>query len=224
LFRPELVDQVSAAKETFARITQGHALTFAAFRQVPWHYHGLLALESSQVTMRTPYVDNELVKALYRAPTCTLKNNDLRVGLIGDGSPDLRKIRTDLGFAGRGGRLAAEFSSRLHRFTMRTEYAYDYGMPQWVAQIDHRLSSLHLERLFLGRHKFTHFRVWYRDTLSRYVREMLLDPRTLSRPYIQSDTLQRMVNSHLKGDGNYTTAIHKVLTIEHLHRLFLDPK
>lgn len=224
LFRPELLDQVSAANGTYARIAQGHALTFAAFRQVPWHYHGLLALESSQVTMRTPYVDNELVKALYRAPACTLKNNDLRVALIGDGSPDLRKIRTDLGFAGNGGRLASELSPRFHRFTMRTEYAYDYGMPQWVAQIDHRLSSLRLERLFLGRHKFTHFRVWYRDALSRYVREVLLDPRTLSRPYLQSDSLQRMVNSHLKGDGNYTTAIHKVLTIEHLHRLFLDPK
>jgi len=31
-----------------------------------------------------------------------------------------------------------------------------------------------------------------------------------------------MVKSHLRGDGNYTTVIHKVLTMEILHRLFLD--
>ena len=50
-------------------------------------------------------------------------------------------------------------------FTFKAEYAYDYGMPQWVARIDHVLSPLHLERLFLGRHKYAHYRVWYRDVL-----------------------------------------------------------
>src|SRR5713101_1207533 len=83
-------------------------------------------------------------------------------------------------------------------FTFRAEYAYDYGMPQWVARIDNALSWLHLERLFLGRHKFNHFRVWYRDVLSEYVREMLLDPLTLSRPYIHRNGLETMVRGHLK--------------------------
>jgi asparagine synthase (glutamine-hydrolysing) len=222
LFRPEFLAQVAAAGEAYGRIAEGHALTVAAFRQAPWHYHGLLALESSQVAMRTPYIDNELVRALFRAPAATLANNDMRVRLIGDGSPELRKIRTDLGFAGGGGRLAAEVSRRFHRFTMSTEYAYDYGMPQWVAGIDHRLSFLHLERIFLGRHKFTHFRVWYRDALANYVREMLLDSRTLSRPYLERDMVEKVVKGHLKGDRNHTTAIHKILTLEHFHRLFID--
>ena len=34
--------------------------------------------------------------------------------------------------------------------------------------------------------------------------------------------LEAMVRGHLKGDRNYTTEIHKVLTLEILHRLFLD--
>jgi asparagine synthase (glutamine-hydrolysing) len=91
-----------------------------------------------------------------------------------------------------------------------------------VAQIDHLLSPLHLERLFLGRHKFYHFRVWYRDALSKYVQEMLLDPRTLSRPYLERNGVERIVQGHIKGSRNYTTEIHKVLTLELLHRLFLD--
>jgi len=222
LFSSDLLAEIARADETYARISHGNALTFAAFRQAPWYHQGLLSLESSQLTMRTPYVDNELVQVLFRAPAPTLTNNDLRERLIGEGSPDLRKIRTDLGFAGKGGRLAAELSPRIHRFTMRAEYAYDYGMPQWLARIDHRLSSLHIERVFLGRHKFTHFRVWYRDALSNYVREMLLDSRTLSRPYLQASTVKAIVNSHLKGDRNYTAEIHTILTLEHLHRLFFD--
>jgi len=224
LFSSEFLDQVTAAGQTYAKIADGHALTFAVFRQVPWHYYGLLALESSQLTMRTPFIDNELVRALFRAPGNTLTNNNLRVRLIGDGNPNLQRIRTDLGFAGRGGMIATELSSRFHRFTMRAEYAYDYGMPQGVARIDHWLSPLRLERIFLGRHKFTHFRVWYRDALASYVKEMLLDSRTLSRPYLLRRNVEGIVQEHVRGVRNYTSAIHSLLTLEHLHRLFLDPQ
>jgi len=95
-------------------------------------------------------------------------------------------------------------------------------MPQWVSRIDHRLALLHLERLFLGRHKFTHYRVWYRDALSSYVRQMLLDPRTLSRPYLNRRSVEAIVEGHTKGGRNYTTEIHKLLTLELLQRLFFD--
>jgi hypothetical protein len=55
-------------------------------------------------------------------------------------------------------------------------------MPQVATRADHLVSLLHLGRLlFLGRHKYYHFRVWYRDALSRYAREMLLDEPTLAR-------------------------------------------
>ena len=56
------------------------------------------------------------------------------------------------------------------------------------------------------------------------IREMLLDSRALSRPYIEKKTLESIVTGHLKGDRNYTTAIHKLLTLEHLHRLFVDTR
>jgi asparagine synthase (glutamine-hydrolysing) len=221
LFSPELQSHADAARETYQRATEIHPLSFSAFRQVPWFHQGLFALEQSQVAMRSPYLDNELVRTLFRAPAPLLKNNDLRVWMIGEGDPALARIRTDLGFAGRNG-FAGAMAQRYHLFTFKAEYAYDHGMPQRLAQIDHLLAPFHLERLFLGRHKFWHFRIWYRDILSGYVREMLLDPRTLSRPYLQAKTLERTVERHLKGARNYTEDIHKVLSLELLHRLFLD--
>jgi hypothetical protein len=51
---------------------------------------------------------------------------------------------------------------------------------------------------------------------------MLLDERSLSRPYIERKGLEAVVRDHVKGNRNYTTEIHKVLTLEILHRLFLD--
>ena len=104
-------------------------------------------------------------------------NNDVCLRLIAEGDASLLQIRTDRGHAGNSGRLRAEISRGLLEFTFKAEYAYDHGMPQWMARIDHLLSPLHPERLFLGRHKFYHFRVWYRDALAKYVQEMLLDSR-----------------------------------------------
>ena len=99
-------------------------------------------------------------------------------------------------------------SRSLFEFQFKAEYAYDYGMPQWVARVDRPLSRLHLERLFLGRHKFYHFRVWYRDALAGYLQDTLLAPRALSRPYLDRKALEAIVHHHVAGSRNYTIEIH----------------
>jgi len=228
LFRPEFLSYANAAQATYGRQLEGHVLSFIAFRQVPWHHYSLLALEQTQLSLRSPYLDNDLVRTAFRAPGSGVQESDIfedsddSVRLIADGNPTLLRIRTDRGLAGASSRMAAAVKRALLEFTFKAEYAYDYGMPQWIAQIDNSLSWLHLERLFLGRHKFNHYRVWYRDELSSYVREILLDSRTLSRPYLNPDGVRLMVNGHLKGNRNFTTEIHQLLSLELCHRLFLD--
>ena len=111
----------------------------------------------------------------------------------------LATLETDRGLVPFSSSLRAKISNLCQEFTVRAEYAYDYGMPQWLAAVDHIAAPLHLEKLFLGRHKFCHFRVWYRDRLSRYVKDMLLDSRTRARPYLQGACLEEMVRSHTDG-------------------------
>jgi asparagine synthase (glutamine-hydrolysing) len=224
LFRSEFLPYVRQAEATYTALRRQHPVTFAAFRQSPWYHYGILALEKSQLTVRSPFMDNEFVRTVFRAPRDTSTNDHVRLRLIRDGSPVLGRIPSDRGVGGDRGRLFSALSRGWLEFTFKSEYAYDYGMPQWVARIDHLFSALHFERLFLGRHKLLHFRVWYRDQLSDYVRQMLLDPLTLSRPYLEPRSLQSIVQGHLKGDQNYTTQIHKLLTLELLHRLFFDSR
>src|SRR6202035_1223151 len=147
-------------------------------------------------------------------------DNDDCLRLINDGNAALGKIRSDRGLGGKG--PSAVLTRTLLEVTFRAEYEYDYGMRQWVAGIDHLLSPLHLERLFLGRHKYYHFRVWYRDALSKYVQEMLLDSRTLARPYWDRRGVEALVRGHLQNGRNYTREIHMLLTVELIHRLFID--
>ena len=223
LFTAGFMSCIAQAKQTYVSLINVHPLSFSVFRQAPWHHYGLLALEETQLSVRSPYIDNDLVRTVFRAPKVTLSSNDISLRLIQDGNPALSKIPTDRGLTADSGVISA-LRHEYQEFTFKAEYAYDYGMPQWVARADHAFSALRLERLFLGRHKFYHFRVWYRDALANYVREMLLDSRALSRPYIERKTLESIVRGHLKGDRNYTTAIHKLLTVEHLHRLFIDTR
>jgi asparagine synthase (glutamine-hydrolysing) len=222
LFSQEFVSQAHAAQETYRGIIQTHPLSFAAFRQAPWHHYGLLSLEQSQVTLRSPFLDNDFVRTVFRAPDSATTGDDVSLRLIKEGDPALYKIRTDRGLAGDRDPLSSAILRKYLEFTFKAEYAYDHGMPQWVSRIDHAFAPLHLERIFLGRHKFYHFRVWYRDKLAAYIREILFDSRTLSRPYLNRPMVETIVNGHLNGGLNYTSAIHKLLSLELMHRLFID--
>jgi asparagine synthase (glutamine-hydrolysing) len=222
LFTPDVLSAVSEAKQTYAEQRRCHPVTFAAFRQSPWYHFGILSTEKSQLTVRSPFLDNDYVRTVYRAPKSESAGEDLRPRLIQDGNQELAKLRSDRGVGGNGGKLTAAVTRAYLEFTFKAEYAYDYGMPQSVSRIDHFFSALRLERLFLGRHKLLHFRVWYRDQLADYVRQMLLDPLTLSRPFLNKGTIEAIVKGHLEEGRNYTTAIHKLISLELLQRLFLD--
>jgi asparagine synthase (glutamine-hydrolysing) len=223
LFSADFSPYLDKAASTYAEARKQHPVTFAAFIQSPWYHYGILAIEKSQITVRSPFMDNEFVRTVYRAPQDASQGEDVRLRLISGGSAALAKIPSDRGVTSHGGPLAT-LSRASREFTFKSEYAYDYGMPAGVARVDHFFSGLHLERIFLGRHKLTHFRVWYRDQLARYVREILLDPRALGRPYLQKAVLEMVVDGHTRHGRNYTTAIHKLLTLELLHRLFFDAR
>jgi asparagine synthase (glutamine-hydrolysing) len=221
-FNQAYYQQTMATGDAVRKLRSGHALSVAAFGQMPRAFYAMRALEETQLEMRTPFLDLDLLRLLYRSPQQVLSDNRLRVRLIEDGSRELRRIRTDLGFAGIGGPWVEKPFAAFHRFTMRCEWAFDQGMPQWLAGWNSRIAPLHVERLFLGIHKFSHFRIWYQHQLAAYLRTMLLNERTLSRPYVDADGLRRAVEAHLEGKENHTMAFHRILSLEYMHRLFLD--
>lgn len=222
LFTPEFDAQINQAGNTYRQVREGHPISFAAFRQVPWHMHGIVALEQTQVVMRSPFLDNEFVRTVFRSPASVTSSGTVSWRLIADGDRSLLDIPTDRGAGGNRGRVGETVSRAVLECLFKAEYAYDMGMPQWLARVDHALAFCRFERLFLGRHKPFHFRVWYRDALASYLRDMLLDPRSLSRAWANRARLETAVESHIRGDRNYTNELHKVLTLELLHRVLLD--
>lgn len=212
---------MQSAQATFKEILNTHPLSFVVFRQAPWFHYRRLSLEQSQMILRTPFMDNDIVQLMYQAPPEVTKTRDICIRLIRDNNPGLAKIITDRGYLGALNTFSF-FNRSFHELLFKAEYCYDYGMPKWMANVDHTFSFLHFERLFLGRHKFCHFRVWFRDALAGYVKAVLLDQRTLSRQYLNARVVQKMVQGHTRGIRNHTMEIVKLLTIELIERLLIE--
>src|SRR5262249_29745014 len=97
LFRPEFTAHLSEARATYGTLLREHPLSFAVFRQAPWHHFGLLALEQTQLSLRSPFLDNDFVKTVFRAPASACTSDNVCLRLIGDGNEALRRILTDRG-------------------------------------------------------------------------------------------------------------------------------
>jgi asparagine synthase (glutamine-hydrolysing) len=225
LFSHALVQAGAVACDRYRREAGGHRLSFILSRQMPWHHPARLALEQSQLTLRSPYLDHELVRLAYQAPVGQATSPNSALHFIARMHAPLAAIPTDRGLRHRAHRLAAPLArlQQLTReFSFRAEYAWDYGMPQWLAPIDGVLKQLHPDRLFLGRHKFYHFRVWYRDHLAASLKNVLLDRRSLAREHLVPGAVPRLLNEHLSGRCNHTTALHQLLSIELMQRQLIE--
>src|SRR5262249_21789387 len=117
LFSADLLNHVRTAKFTYAALRGAHPVTFAAFRQSPWAHSGVMALEGTQLGVRAPFLDNEFVRTIYRAPRSSAWSGDVRRRLIEEGSPTLARLGTDRGVGPRG--LGAAASRALLEFMFR---------------------------------------------------------------------------------------------------------
>ena len=117
LFDAAAISSTVEAGKAFAEIRANHPVTFAAFSEIPWNLFGRLAAAQTALTLRSPYMDNELVALMYRAPTHTRETNETSRRLIADLSPKLAAIGTDMGY---GGTTPAPLAAikRLHRYVL----------------------------------------------------------------------------------------------------------
>jgi asparagine synthase (glutamine-hydrolysing) len=215
LIHPDFAKPIESAMKTFGQISQCHSLTFSIYKQAPWFYYNRLAVEQSQVIVRTPYMDKDLIALVYRSGRIEKSGKDLARNLIGHGNPALVALPTDTG-------NSTWLWGLVSQFLFKADYCYKSGMPQWLERMHYLSGPFQPEKMIRGIHRFAHSRIWFRNELAPYVKEILLDPRTSRRPYLNKGVVESMVCRHLKGTWNYTDDIEKVLTLELMHRLFID--
>jgi asparagine synthase (glutamine-hydrolysing) len=213
---------INQAMATFDEISRCPDLSFSVFRQAPWYGFGRMAVEQSQVAVRTPFMDNEFLRFMYQVPLSLRTTSDLELYLINEAYPGLLAIPTDRAERGRYGKMASPWAHALTWFIFKADYCYKSGMPQWLEQLHYWLGPMTPEKFIIGRHRFHYYRIWFRNELAPYIKDILLDPLTRQRPYINSRFLEKMIVRHLRGDRNYTDQIEQVLTLELIQRQFIE--
>jgi asparagine synthase (glutamine-hydrolysing) len=196
-----------------------HPVTFAAFREIPWKRFGVLAAGRSQTIFRTPYLDNELVALAYQAPAESRQSRGPALRLVKNSSVDLGNIPTDKGDLGVTGELAVVLRRCFSKATFKLDYLYNEGLPHWLSCLDPLFRTLNSRSVFLGLHKFLHYRNWFRQELGAYVNEILADMRTRRSQFWNPGSLERMAREHIAGRRNYVAEINAALTLEAVERL-----
>jgi asparagine synthase (glutamine-hydrolysing) len=223
--RPSMLQALrdSAAAFDEASRSKSSPLSYTLFEQMPVQGHGRSAIERSQVRMRAPFLRNDVVECLYRAPASARKTSACSEAVIRR-APHLLHVPTDLGLLGRGPAVIGRLRTLHRKGLSRAEYVVSHGAPNWLAVLTASKPGERFERLFLGRHKFQHFRRWMRRELEPLVRDTLCGPNGSELDaWFDHARVRAMVDDHIAGRANYTDEIDKLMTVVVVTRTLLAP-
>jgi len=220
LLVPELSRAVAACAQRFTTAPT-HPVTFAAFQEIPWNIFGSLAACRSQVTFRTPYLDNELVALAYQAPA-SIRNSSLSaVHLINRADAALGRIPTDMGLLGDTSRPSGTARRLFSKATFKLDYLCNDGLPHWLSPLDPVFDRLNSNRGIVGQHKYLRYRRWFRRELSGYLREQFSQTGLIHSSWWNPDFVRQLASHHIHGRNNYLQEINAVLTLDAVQRLLL---
>jgi asparagine synthase (glutamine-hydrolysing) len=197
-----------------------HPVTHAAFREVPWHLFGALAAARSQLTFRTPYLDNEIVELAFRAPPEMRRSPGPALRLIDANHHQMAEIPTDRGLVPAAARTSPLLRQLYAALTFKLDYLHKEGMPDWLSPLDAAFGSLSALGL-LGLHKFLPYRGWFRRELSPYLRDVVGDAQTRRLPYWNARFLSSVLPEHVRGRRNRLRELNAIVTLEAVDRLFI---
>ena len=222
LFHPDLQTCVAKAVGTLNDVKKGHQLSVALFKDFPWREYNKIVIEQSQSIFRSPYMDNDLVDLMYRAPAGLRSSNQPQRNIIRESNPKLSAIISDRGYGEQTNSLVAKFLEMYYYALFKADYTYLFALPHWLTRLDALVMAVNGGRQLFGSQKFEYYRIWYRREVSDYVKQVLLDSRTLNRPYFDGKQLEMMVRTHTSGTRNYMNEITKALSLELTNRLLID--
>ncbi len=221
LVNPDLDQSLNCLGARWTRNGQ-HPVTFTVFREIPEKRFGTPAASRSQLSFRTPYLDNELVALAYRAPESLRASPLLPWSIVQNNSQLLSCVPTDMGVVARGSGLAATPRRVVSKTVCKLDYLYAEGLPHWLSPFDSLFEGLGSSVRLFGWHKFLHYRKWFRRELADYIAGVLKDVQSRRIPFWNSSFLETLGREHINGRRNYVHELDAVLTLEAVDRLLLQ--
>jgi asparagine synthase (glutamine-hydrolysing) len=218
LFNADLARRINAATgELAAHRSKTHPDTFACFKEIPWNLFGSVAAGRSQVTFRTPFLDNEIVALAYQAPAQLRKSSLPCARFIHANNPALSAIPTDRGFTGHNSGPAFLARRIFAEVTFKMDYYYNEGLPRKLSAFDPAYKFFAAKTKLAGWHKYLHYSRWFRNELASHVNDKIAIAQ--KNVFWQPAFLGKMAAQHIDGRANFASEINVVLTLEAVERL-----
>lgn len=214
LLSPNVMEYVEEARDKFYRLNrEKDQVSFVSFCQAPYQGYGRSSVERSQLTIRTPFLSNEIVRFLYCKPP-SYNGFQLCKQIIETFKPDLIQIPTDRGYLGTGRRLSKTLRRARRQASFKLEYMVSHGALDLVVRHDTFLKCTRLDQQLLGRHKFYHLRQWSYEVFHEYIQDVLINdiPSGLT-DIVDLDILKKIVRKHLAKRRNHLQKIDDFLTL-----------
>ncbi|MDZ7331657.1 MAG: hypothetical protein ONB31_06735 [candidate division KSB1 bacterium] len=227
LIHPDFQPFMELANDALLDYANQSHLSFILQCEIPWFWATATVTEISQVMVRSPFLDNELIELLYRAPRAGFDGAEFQIAMIQHCRPDLLRIRTNKGLGGQTSLLSGFLrASYKVRGLLDKSLCWD-SLPNHLHHLVTRfdtaiLKPLHLDRSIVGFEHFRQYGRWFRDELADQIKAILFDPRTLQRPYWNQQQVIRIINAHLAGRGRFLVELRKLLTLELIHRTLIE--
>ena len=200
-FVPEFKVHLENSRTKVNALMKMDPLEFTFFKAIPRHMHALECARS-ELIVRCPFMDNDVVALAFRAPVLYEKM-------------DLFSVQSSA--------LSNSVSCARIMRSARKWVAEHLKCCQAVESSSGRV-SFSGSRSAVGSSTYGSgdFRKWFRGELSGYVKEILLDGRTLRRSFLDRKGVVRLVDDHMEGRKDHTTTIAKLITLELVQRLLIE--
>jgi asparagine synthase (glutamine-hydrolysing) len=178
-----------------------------------------MAAGRSQVTFRTPYLDNAIAKLAYQLPVADRRSPTPSTDVVKRLRPGLTAVPTDRGVSLTSSGVIGSARRGVAEVLFKLDYWDKEGLPGSLWAVDPVLSLLRSTPL-LGQHKYLAYRRWFKGRLARLVEQVAAACDEIT-PYVDRHFLSRVAGQHASGRHNLLREISCVLTLAAIQRLFV---
>ena len=165
-------------------------------------------LTRNSLEMRTPFLDNDLIDFILTVPTIYMINKHLYKKMI----LTIFLQLADIPYQATGLPLHAS------KFKVNTYFLLFKKMAYKINRTIFKFEFL------IDPKGYADYNEWMRKNrnLREYIINILLDKKTLERPYFDQKHIQKILDAHMSGEKNYSELIGRLLTFELWNREFID--
>jgi asparagine synthase (glutamine-hydrolysing) len=200
-----------AANQQWTREKETNRAAFAIFKEIPWKLAAVSRLAKSQLSLRSPFLDNEVLKMACQQPTLVGSNSRVAVELVSREFPQLLRIQTDRGEAGPGGSFRRSLRHILYSVDFKLDYLLTTGTPDFISVASDIVSA---DYVLPWRHMYLEYRRWFRGPLRGYVHDLLGGSNTFVSDLFGRKGIERVIADNASGLRNTLVEITALMTVE----------